>query len=99
MAPTDYHLLTIDIPDALVAGAFEIDEATLPATWREENSMACQLAGMRWLTAIPHAVICRTPSAVMPGARNMLVDAAHAGAAAVRVAGQHLFSFDPRLLP
>lgn len=99
LAPTDYFLLTVDVPDATVIVADRIDPDTLPPDWREEGSVACQRAGHAWLGGVPHAAVCWAPSAVIPGERNLLLDPEHAEAGAVRVITQQPFVFDPRLLP
>lgn len=99
LAPPDYHLVTVEVPDDLVAAALEIDAATLPTNWRDVNSEACLDAGAAWLTATSHPAVCRAPSAVVPDSRNLLLDVTHAAAVAAHVVAQHTFSFDPRLLP
>ena len=98
LMPTDYVLLTVDVPDATVIVADRIDPDTLPPDWREGSSVACQRAGHAWLDGVAHAAACWAPSAVVPGASNLLLDPEHAGAGTVRVIARQPFIFDPRLL-
>lgn len=99
LAPTDYFLLTVDVPDSMMILAGRIDQDTLPPDWREEGNVACLAAGHTWLGGIPHVAVCWAPSAVVPEAANLLLDPEHPEARAVRVVKQQPFVFGPRLLP
>lgn len=98
LAPTDYHLLTVEVPESLVASAHTIDASALPADWRDVNNAECQETGLRWLSAVSHTVVCRVPSAAVPGAHNLLVDPGHRDAELIRVVHRERFQFDPRLV-
>jgi RES domain-containing protein len=98
LAPDDLTAFGIDLPDDV---GERLAEAELPAGWGRRVA-ATRGIGDRWLTAarsplliVPSAVL---PAALVPDEVNVLINPAHPGGAAFRVAEQRAFSFDLRLL-
>lgn len=95
-APTDLVAIESDVPDD--ASIEDIGTGDLPEDWRRvADHPACVAAGDEWLQA-QRSLLLRVPSAVIPAERNVLLNPAHPGAAAVRAGAVAPFAFDPRLL-
>jgi RES domain-containing protein len=85
--PTDYRLLSIDVPDTAPIE----DLGHLPPT-----DLECSVLGDDFL-ARGTALGFRVPSAVMPWDRNLLINPTHAAAASMTLLANEPFAFDPRL--
>lgn len=94
-APPDLVAFTIEIPDRPVSS---LDPAALPADW---NSRAdhpwCAAYGDDWI-AEGRTLSLRVPSAIIPEEHNLILNPAHPDFAAITIAAERPFSFDPRLL-
>jgi RES domain-containing protein len=97
LAPTDYRLIDVVIPDALWSAADVIRVKDLPKGWQRAGSTACVDAGDAWLARAEHAALLIVPSAVVRGVRNVLIDSTHADVAHLRVESVEPFTFDARL--
>jgi len=98
LAPDDLTAFAVDLPDDV---GERLAEAELPAGWGRRVAATREI-GDRWLAAgrsplliVPSAVL---PAALVPEEVNVLINPAHPAGAALRVADQRPFSFDPRLL-
>ena len=98
LAPTDFVLIEVEIPDSVLARAAAITPEKLHEGWQSAGSHACIERGEAWLTAPRHPAICRVPSAVTPETENLLLDPAHRDAKRVRVRSVRAWRFDARLL-
>lgn len=85
LAPSDYRLLSIHVPDDAPSQIL----AVLP-----ENTVE---TGDAFLAA-GEALALRAPSLVVPQEVNTLLNPRHPAFAGVRVLGDEPFRFDPRLL-
>jgi RES domain-containing protein len=95
LLPATYRLLRVIVPETVTA---EIAGAeALPADWREHPAMTRDI-GDRWLDGASSALL-QVPSAIVPRARNFLLNPAHADAAKLAVVEVIHAPFDPRLLP
>lgn len=97
LAPTDYVLIEIEIPDAVLTRAAVITREELPPGWQAAGNQACIERGEAWLTAPRHPAICRVPSAVTPETENLLLDPAHRDTKRVKVLSVRAWRFDVRL--
>lgn len=88
LLPTDYRLLTIEIPD-------EAPVLALPVT--PDDPGECVRAGDAFLAA-EEALVMTVPSVIVGKERNALINPSHPAAAQVRLAADDPFTFDPRLL-
>lgn len=89
--PRDYQLLAVDVPDGISAAFLG-----LPDGWRDDVSNTRAL-GDAWLREGSSALL-RVPSAIVPDARNYLLNPAHADAARITIAEAQRAAFDPRLM-
>jgi len=87
LVPSDYRLLTIEVPDDLPLARLE----ALPA-----DPAACRAAGDAFLQDGARAALS-VPSAVVPQERNLLINPAHPLAAGVRTIQNEPFAIDARL--
>ncbi len=88
LMPSDYRLLTIEIPDE---APFE-ELASPPA-----DDPACRAAGDGFLQRA-QAIVLLVPSVVVPQERNAILNPRHPAMAGVRILADDPFRFDPRLL-
>ena len=87
LVPSDYRLLTIEVPDALPMAHLE----AVPA-----DPAACRAAGDAFLQDGGFAALS-APSVVVPQERNLLINPAHPSAASVRTVRNEPFAIDARL--
>lgn len=93
LVPNTYTLLRVIIPD--IIDSQDIDEE-LPADWRQRFALTRQL-GDDWLDKNEIALL-QVPSAIVPHARNMLLNPAHPNAIHANVVEVIRAPFDSRLL-
>jgi RES domain-containing protein len=89
--PRDYQLLGVDVPDDIPAAFMG-----LPDNWRDDVARTRAL-GDAWLREGSSALL-RVPSAIVPDARNYLLNLAHADAARIAIVESQRAAFDPRLM-
>ena len=91
-------MVTYEIPDDMPASHKPVDD--LPVDWRRQEAMT-QRIGDEWLSGMETALLF-VPSAIVPIAgspdRNVLMNARHPAAAAIRIARVEPFELDIRLL-
>lgn len=87
LTPSDYRLLTIEVPDDLPTERLE----AVP-----RDPVACQDAGDAFLRAGADAALS-VPSVIVPQERNLLINPLHPRAAAVRTVRNDPFAIDARL--
>jgi RES domain-containing protein len=82
LLPTDYVLMGVLVPDAIIGNATPgADELAI---------------GDVWLTKVPSAAL-RVPSVLVPNAFNVLLNPRHADAGGAEIVSIEPFGFDPRL--
>lgn len=90
-----YVLVPADVPAELIE---ELAARDLPPDWRASPiPPATQAVGDAWARAGRSAVLA-VPSAIVPHARNYLLNPAHPEFDRVAVGAPERFAFDPRLL-
>jgi RES domain-containing protein len=89
--PRDYQLLGVEVPDGISA-AF----TGLPDGWRDDVATTRAL-GDAWLREGSSALL-RVPSAIVPDARNYLLNPAHADEERIAIVESQRAAFDPRLM-
>lgn len=92
--PAQLRLMAIDVPDD--ASLREIAPDDLPAGWRDDTALTREI-GTRFLETGEHLAL-RVPSAVLPAARNILLNPRHREADAMRIAEVIAAPFDRRLI-
>lgn len=92
--PRGLVFLRIEIADVVRARVVTVND--LDPGWREGGSPTCLALGSAWLQAGDVALL-DVPSAVLPRARDVIINPAHADAAACRVVEQFPYELDPRL--
>lgn len=88
--PDVYQLIEIDIPDDV-----PVLDAILPDGWSKDERLT-QEVGMGFLAGRTAALL-RVPSAIMPKARNLLINPAHDAAARISIVETYRYPFDSRL--
>ncbi len=95
IVPTDYMLITIDIPAPVALQ--EIDAAALPADWQSfPHPNVTQEIGDRFISQNAFLVL-KAPSAVVQGDFNFLLNPLHPDFAKVKIIAVEPFTFDKRL--
>ena len=90
-----FSWFAVEIPEDQVE---ELDESKLPPAWcADETTSPTRAIGDAWVRSHRTAALA-VPSVVTPGEKNYLVNPAHPGFAAIRIATPQLFRPDPRLL-
>ncbi|TWF57322.1 RES family NAD+ phosphorylase [Neorhizobium alkalisoli] len=89
--PTDYTLLKIACPEGLPVHRLSETDVDL------RDLRATQDLGTSLLSSDARCLI-DVPSAVMPQARNILINPRHAGADSIRIETAYRYPFDSRLL-
>lgn len=87
LVPSDYRLLTIEVPDELPLARLE----AIPP-----DPVACRAAGDAFLQAAADPALS-VPSVVVPQERNLLINPAHPLAAGLRTIRNEPFAIDARL--
>ena len=90
-APADFQLLRIEVPDGT-----EIYEPPLPDDWKDDIELTRQI-GFDFI-ASARAPLMAVPSALVPFARNYLLNPGLAKAASISIAGTTRHPIDPRLV-
>jgi RES domain-containing protein len=91
--PTDYKLITIEIPDTLI----KEHSGKLPKDWKLfPHSKSTQKIGDQFLTEGKYLAL-KVPSAVVQGEHNYLLNPAHEFFQKVKIIRVEEFSFDKRL--
>ncbi len=91
--PTHYQLLGVDVPDDIAVT--RLDEANLPDDWRDQPALT-RAQGDYWLRGGVTALL-QVPSAIVPAARNILLNPGHPDAKPVSVVSAARVPFDRRL--
>lgn len=91
--PSDYVLLEIDLPQAVVIEPF--DSSTLPPDWVSRPDITAD-AGMAWLTSRRSPAL-RVPSAILPATWNVLLNPAHPALAGMQLVQARSLDLDQRL--
>lgn len=89
--PDFYQLIEIDIPNDI-----RLQSAALQEGWETDLSFT-QRTGTDFVLANREAILA-VPSAIMPKARNYLLNPGHADAARIVVVNIYRYPFDSRLL-
>ncbi|ANI88419.1 RES superfamily protein [Arachidicoccus ginsenosidimutans] len=93
--PTDYYMITIEIPDNI--SFKEIKIASLPDNWNEiPYGSATQEVGNKFIQENKYLVL-KVPSAVVFGDFNFLINPHHKDFSRIRIKRMEEFSFDKRL--
>ncbi len=91
--PESFQLITIDIAGNVpVIG---VEPSRLPEGWAGDTEVS-RAAGDEWLAA-GASLLLRVPSAIVPGAYNMLINPSHPDAIKMRIAKTETIPLDPRL--
>lgn len=89
--PDYYQLLEIEVPDDIEAFA-----PTIPMNWDRDTEQTRRI-GTRFIVEGISALM-NVPSVIMPKARTLLLNPAHADAARIRIAETYRYPFDSRLI-
>lgn len=93
--PSDYMLITIEIPDRVKIE--EISAADLPGDWNSMPSATMtRRIGDSFVKEMRSAGL-KVPSAVIPGEFNFLVNPKHSDSAFIKLNAIQAFNFDSRL--
>jgi RES domain-containing protein len=93
--PTDYYLITIEIPDAIEI--LTLDKATLLRDWKSfPHSNTTQEIGEDFILKKEYIVL-KVPSAVVQGDYNYLINPQHKHFDKVKIVDKEVFAFDERL--
>jgi RES domain-containing protein len=91
--PSHYQLLQIDAPDEMLRET--LGDSLLGAGWPADMART-RAIGDAWLLE-GDAALLSVPSAVVPSARNWLINPMHRDATRLAIAGVVTFPFDKRL--
>jgi RES domain-containing protein len=95
IVPKDYHLVRIEIPDAVAIQ--EISEESLPATWKSfPHPNITQEIGDSFVMQAEFLVL-KVPSATVQGTYNYLLNPRHREFSQIQVVATIPFEFDERL--
>ena len=95
IVPTEYELVTIEIPDTVSIQAVSVDE--LPDDWNAlPPTRATQAIGDQWVKE-GNSLVLQVPSVVIQGDFNYLVNPAHPDFGRVQRLSIEPFGFDERL--
>jgi RES domain-containing protein len=93
--PSNFWLISIDVPDGLVMGSLEVSD--LPLDWRmHPHSNSTKAIGDAFLRE-QQQVGLRLPSAVVPSEQSILLNPRHPDFQQIRILHTEPFSFDDRL--
>ena len=94
LIPVDYTLVTIEVPDELIA---RLEEGKLDARWFEfPHQDSTQQIGDEFARACLHLALM-VPSAVVQGDHNLLINPFHPDIRKARILAQEPIRFDDRL--
>ena len=91
--PTDYHLITIEIPET--AEIITIDHDKLKRNWKDDLTHG-QYIGDEFLIA-NQSLVLKVPSAIVEQENNFLINPAHPDAEKIKIRSSKIFMFDKRL--
>ena len=93
--PSDYMLITIEIPEQLKIG--EVRAEDLPDGWNSVlyKIMTCKIDDT-FIKEMKSAVL-KVPSAVIPGEYNFLINPKHPDSNLINIRSRQVFNFDSRL--
>ncbi len=95
LLPTDYEIITIEIPDSIKIRTLAIKN--LPSNWNSiPHSGSTQEIGDEFIRQNKTAVF-KVPSAVVPGDFNYLLNPKHDDFTKVKIKKTKVFGFDDRL--
>jgi RES domain-containing protein len=89
--PRDYQLLGVDVPDGISAAFIGLPDG------RRDDVATTRALGDAWLREGSSALL-RVPSAIVPDARNYLLNPAHADEERIAIVESQRAAFDPRLM-
>ena len=92
-APDGLLIAEATVPDNLIE---ELDQALLPANWRELDNLVCRDIGSGWVKAARSAALL-VPSVVVERDWNILLNPAHSDFNKIAIAEPIPFRFDPRM--
>lgn len=96
IVPKDYHLISIQIPDAVEM--LQLTSTDMPSDWRSNpHSNSTQQIGDDFILAAKYLVL-RVPSAVVPGDFNYLINPAHHQFKEIKIVDKEPFEFDSRFV-
>lgn len=91
--PDDLLMVSADIPDEEIES---LELESLPANWRDLDSLACRDLGSCW-AASGRSLALRVPSAVVDGDWNLLLNPRHADFSKINFLAPKPFRFDGRM--
>jgi len=95
ITPTDYFLVTIQLPER--PSLFEVHLQDMPSNWKSFSAQAfTKKIGDVFLKSNIDLVL-KTPSAVVQGDHNYLVNPLHKDAKKIKIISAEPFEFDERL--
>lgn len=94
--PSDYMMMTIEIPDDIFCHRFK--ESELPKNWREfPHPLSTQKIGDLFVQE-QRAAIAFIPSAITQGDFNVLINPHHKDFSRIKIVKMERFPFDRRIL-
>lgn len=94
--PSDYVLITIEIPDAIKIAT--VPESKLPPNWKSfPHPVATQTIGDNFINEGKYAAV-RMPSVITKGDFNILINPLHTDFKKIKILSVEPFPFDERLL-
>lgn len=93
LIPDTYTMLRVAVSDNIPMTI--VDPDTLPEDWRDRHAVTRQV-GDRWLDEAATPIL-QVPSAIVPMARNMIVNPAHPAVNELRIVDIIRAAFDSRL--
>lgn len=93
--PSDYTLITIEIPESIKAAEFS--ESELPPDWKIlPHANSTQLMGDEFVRSGKTAML-KVTSVVVPGEYNILINPSHPDSKGIVIKSTEAFEFDSRL--
>ena len=91
--PSDYHLLSINIPDTIKP--MIINKEKLKKNWKDDPPYS-QFIGDEFLKET-QSLILKVPSSIVDQENNFILNPSHADASKIKITSTMLFEFDKRL--
>lgn len=93
--PSDYTLITLEIPDGIKAA--ELTAGELPPDWKTlPHANSTQQLGDEFVRSGKNALL-KAPSVVVPGEYNFLINPSHPDSKGIVIKSTEPFEFDSRL--
>ncbi|MHC1777822.1 MAG: RES family NAD+ phosphorylase [Lentimicrobium sp.] len=93
--PSDYTLITIEIPESIKAA--ELSEGELPPDWKTlPHANSTQLMGDEFVRSGKNALL-KVPSVVVPGEYNFLINPSNPDSKGICIESTEAFEFNSRL--